>query len=565
MSIWRKLGKKLIEVPDQDPRSTARNRLALPFMIGTGAFLMIGIQLVSLSLEDSRPRQRFADTTTSIERGKIYDRTGRILATTLPAFELYADPRTIMNPYEATVQLSDLLPNLTEEQIFSQLTRNTRYAELSWRVSPATYAKALERGIVGVYGRERATRFYPQKYEAAHLIGTVNKDNKGLTGVESGMNDALAKGDDVHLSINIAVQAILREEIETQISKFQAIGGAGLVMDVKTGEIIALTSLPQYNANYYSRADEDAQFNRATKGVYEMGSTFKILNTAMALESGVFTADDMVDVVSPLFVAGREIGDYHPEKQPLNVAEVMVVSSNKGSARIADAMGADVQQKYLSSLGLLNRLKLEIPEVATPIIPAPWQRVSTMTVSYGHGISVTLAHLAAAVSTTIGDGTRVHPSLIKGGVKKDYEERVFSHETVRQIRAIMRRVVTHKRGTGKFANIEGYVVGGKTGTSEKIVDGRYDKKLNITSFLAAFPAHDPKYVVVAMVDEPKGQKFSQYYATGGWVAAPAVGGFIRRAAPLLNVAPVDEDSPKIRPFLKVNSPQLDAEVQNASY
>ena len=565
MSIWRKLGKKLIEVPNQDPRSTARNRLALPVMIGTGAFLMIGIQLVSLSFEDSRPMQRFAHQSPVMERGKIYDRGGRILATTLPAFELYADPRTIMNPYEATVQLSDLLPNLTEEQIFSQLTRNTRYAELSWRVSPATYAKALERGIVGVYGRERDTRFYPQKYEAAHLIGTVNKDNNGLTGIESGMNETLAKGEDVHLSIDVAVQAILREEIATQISKFQAIGGAGIVMNVKTGEIIAMTSLPQYNANYYSRADQDAQFNRATKGVYELGSTFKILNTAMALDSGVFNAEDMVDVVSPLRVAGRTINDFKKEKQPLNVAEVMVVSSNKGSARIADKLGADIQQKYLSSLGLLNRLNLEIPEVATPIIPAPWQRVSTMTVSYGHGISVTLAHLAAAVSSTIGDGTRVYPSLIKGGVQKDFDERVFSHETVRQIRAIMRRVVTHKRGTGKFANIEGYVVGGKTGTSEKIVDGRYVKKLNIASFLAAFPAHDPQYVVVAMVDEPKGQKFSQYYATGGWVAAPAVGGFIRRAAPLLNVAPVDEDSPKIRPFLEVNSPQLDAEVQNASY
>ena len=565
MSIWRKLGKKLIEVPDQDPRSTARNRLALPVMIGTGAFLMIGIQLVSLSFEDSLPMQRFADKSTAIERGKIYDRGGRILATTLPAFELYADPRTIMNPYEATVQLSDLLPNLTEEQIFSQLTRNTRYAELSWRVSPATYAKALERGIVGVYGRERDTRFYPQKYEAAHLIGTVNKDNNGLTGIESGMNEALAKGDDVHLSIDVAIQAILREEIETQISKFQAIGGGGIVMDVKTGEIIAMVSLPHYNANSYSRADKDAQFNRATKGVYEMGSTFKILNTAMALDSGVFEASDMIDVVSPLRVAGRTINDFKKEKQALNVAEVMVVSSNKGSARIADKLGADIQQKYLSSLGLLNRLSLEIPEVATPIIPAPWQRVSTMTVSYGHGISVTLAHLAAAVSTTIGDGTRVHPSLVKGGVKKDYDERVFSHETVRQTRAIMRRVVTHKRGTGKFANIEGYVVGGKTGTSEKIVNGRYAKNLNIVSFLAAFPAHDPQYVVVAMVDEPKGQKFSQYYATGGWVAAPAVGGFIRRAAPLLNVAPVDEQSPKIRPFLEVNSPQLDAEVQNASY
>ena len=565
MSIWRSIGKKLIQVPDQDPRVTARNRLALPVTIGTGAFLMIGIQLVSLSLDEARLPQRHAGVNTTNERGKIYDRNGQILATTLPAYELYADPRTIMNPYEATVQLSDLLPNLTEEQIFSQLTRNTRYAELSWRVSPATYAKALERGIVGVYGRERDTRFYPQKHEAAHLIGTVNKDNQGLTGMEKGMDHLLAKGQDIHLSIDIAVQAILREEIETQISKFQAIGGAGIVMDVKTGEIIAMASLPQYNANYYSRADQDAQFNRATKGLYEMGSTFKIMNTAMALDSGVFKAEDMIDVVSPLRVAGLPIRDYHPEKKPLNVAEVMVVSSNKGSARIADELGAETQQKYLGALGLLNRLSLEIPEVATPIIPAPWRRISTITVSYGHGISVTLAHLASAVATTIGDGMRVYPSLVKGGIKKDYQEQVFSPETVRHLRAIMRRVVTHERGTGKFANIKGYVVGGKTGTSEKSVNGRYDKGLNITSFVAAFPANDPQYVVAVMVDEPKGQKFSYYYATGGWVAAPAVGAFIRRAAPILNVAPVDEDSPEIRPFLEVNSPQLDAEVQNASY
>ena len=565
MSIWRKIGKKLIEVPDQDPKVTARNRLVLPATIGTAAFLLIAGQLIGLSFKEVRLPQHHANMTSATERGKIYDRGGRILATTLPAYELYADPRTIMNPYEATVQLSDLLPNLTEEQIFSQLTRDSRYAELSWRVSPATYAKALERGIVGVYGRERDTRFYPQKNEAAHVIGAVNKDNQGLTGIEKGLNDQLAKGEDVHLSIDIAVQAILREEIETQISKFQAIGGAGIVMDVTTGEIIAMASLPQYNANYYSRADEDAQFNRATKGLYELGSTFKILNTAMALDSGVFNAGDMVDVVSPLRVAGRTINDYHKEKQALNVAEVMVVSSNKGSARIADQLGAETQQKYLKAMGMLNRLHLEIPEVATPIIPAPWKRISTMTVSYGHGISVTLAHLAAAVSTSIGDGTRVHPSLIKGGVKKDYEEQVFSPETVRHIRAIMRRVVTHQRGTGKFANIDGYVVGGKTGTSEKIINGRYAKKLNITSFVAAFPAHAPKYVVAVMVDEPKGQKFSHYYATGGWVAAPAVGGFIKRAAPILNVAPVDEDSPEIRPFLEVNSPQLDAEVQNASY
>ena len=565
MSFWRNIGRTLVKVPDQDPKTTARTRLALPTVIGTGAFLMIGIQLVMLSFDDVRIPQRYSANKAAIERGKIYDREGRILAATLPAYELYADPRTIMNPYEATVQLSDLLPNMTEEQIFSQLTRDTRYAELSWRVSPATYLKALERGIVGVYGRARATRFYPQKNEAAHIIGLVNKDNQGLAGIERGLNETLAAGEDVYLSIDIAAQAILREEVQNQIGKFQAIGGAGIVLDVKTGEIIAMVSLPDYNANRYSRANADTRFNRATKGIYEMGSTFKIMNTAMALDSKVFDADDIIDVVSPLRVAGRTIKDYKPERKPLNVAEVMVVSSNKGSARIADKLGAETQQKYLRALGLLDRLELEIPEVATPLIPRNWQRISTMTVSYGHGISVTIGHLAAAVATTIGDGKRVYPSLIKGGVSKDYEEQVFSLETVRHLRAIMRRVVTHKRGTGKFADIKGYVVGGKTGTSEKLVNGRYADNLNIASFVAAFPSHDPKYVVAVMVDAPKGQKFSGYRSTGGWVAAPAVGGFIRRAAPILNVAPNNENSPEIRPFLEVNSPQLDAEVQNASY
>jgi len=565
MSIWRRMLKKLVEVPREDARATAKTRLALPFTLGTAAFLMVGMQLVVLSFADAKVPLRLSQQEAATERGKIYDRQGRVLATSLPAYELYADPRTIMNPYEVTAKLSDLLPHLTEEKIFSLITRNSNYAELSWRVSPAVYAKALERGIVGVYGRKRMTRFYPQKNEAAHVIGMVNKDNHGLTGIEAGLEKTLAKGEDVHLSIDIAVQAILRQEIQEQINSFHAIGGAGVVLDVQTGEIIALASLPDYNSNIFNQANTDAKFNRATKGVYELGSTFKIFNTAMALDSGRFSANDMIDVVSPLRVNGRPIDDFHPEKKPLNVAEVMIVSSNKGSARIADALGQDVQQKYLKELGLLDRLSLEIPEVASPLYPSRWKRLSTMTVSYGHGISVTPTHLASAVASVVGDGNRVYPSLVKGGLKKDFDEQVFTRETVNHIRAIMRRVVTHKRGTGKYADISGYVVGGKTGTSEKIVNGRYAKKLNITSFVGVFPAHDPRYVVVVMVDEPKGQKFSGYYATGGWVAAPAVGGFIRRAAPMLGVAPVNEKSPKIRPFLEVNSPQLDAEVQNASY
>ena len=470
-----------------------------------------------------------------------------------------------MNPYEATAKLHDILPQLSEEEIFSRITRKGRFVELSWRVSPATYARALERGVVGVYGRKRITRFYPQRHEAAHIIGLVNKDNQGLIGIEAGLNDRLAKGEDVHLSIDIAVQAMLREEIQNQINTFEALGGAGVVLDVQTGELVAAVSLPEYDNNHYADATTEQRFNRATKGTYEMGSTFKILNTAMALESGRFNINDKIDVVSPLWVGRFPIRDYHPEKKPLNVAEVMVVSSNKGSARIADALGAETQQHYLKQLGLLNRLELEIPEVASPQVPQVWRRSTLMTVSYGHGISVTPTHLAAAIATTLGDGNKVRPSLIKGGVVKDYEEKIFSTETIRNVRAIIRNVITHQRGTGKKANARGYVVGGKTGTSEKTKVGGYHKDLNIASFAAGFPAHDPRYVVVVMVDEPKPQKFNFGFTTGGWVAAPAVKEFISRAAVLLNVSPSDEKSPEIRRLLEVNLPQLDAEVTNASF
>ena len=565
MSIWRKIGKKLAQVPAADAKQVARNRLVVAAAFGAACFTMIAGQVMLLSVEEFDQNRNLNTASAAKERGRILDRNGRVLATSLPAFLLYADPAEIMNPYEDTLKLSKILPNMTEEEILSKLTQKGRFAELSWRVSPATYAKALQHGVVGVYGKKRITRFYPQKEEAAHVVGIVNKDNHGLTGIEAGMNKALAQGEDVHLSVDITVQAILRQEIQDQMVKFEAIGGAGVVLDVATGELVALVSLPQYDANKYADANADARFNRATKGIYELGSTFKILNTAMALDSKVFDITDMVDVVSPLRIGRFPIRDFHKEKKPLNVAEVMVVSSNIGSARMADEMGAELQQKYLRNLGLMSALELELPEVSSPLYPQTWRRSNLMTISYGHGISVTPTHLASAIATVVGNGNRVYPSLIKGGITKDFDEQIFDDKTVTASRAIMRNVITHKRGTGKKANAKGYIVGGKTGTSEKHIVGGYDKKLNIASFVAAFPSHDPRYVVVVMVDAPKGQKFSHGYSTGGWVAAPAVRRFITRAAPLLNVAPVDENSPEIRQLLSVDLPQLDLEVRNASF
>jgi cell division protein FtsI (penicillin-binding protein 3) len=261
------------------------------------------------------------------------------------------------------------------------------------------------------------------------------------------------------------------------------------------------------------------------------------------------------------------IRDYHPEKMPLNVAEVLIVSSNKGSARIADRLGAELQQEYFKQMGFFKAAPLEIPEIGTPLIPSRWGRAEIMTVSYGHGISITPVHLTSAVATTVGSGVVISPTLIKRTAPNDFDVQLFSPDTSAQIRAMMRRVVSHPRGTANFADIDGYAVAGKTGTSEKTNGNGYNKKANITSFVSVFPAHDPKYVVFAMIDEPKPQKHSANYATAGWVAAPVGGRIIQRIAPLLGVHPVDENSPEIRRSLMLELPELnkEEEAKHASF
>ena len=557
--------RKLGQVPGAEATSVARNRLLLGAAFGCAVFALIGLQVVTLSLERIEAGYRPVGRAETPLRGWIFDRNGRVLASSLAAFEIYADPAEVMDPVAAAIELARLLPDMTEEKALERLTRGGRYSELAWKVSPQTYARVLEAGIVGVHGRKRVTRFYPQKEQAAHVLGNVDKDNKGLAGVEAGYDAPLSRGEDIHLSIDLEAQAVLRQAIAGQIERFEAVGGAGIVLDIRTGEIVALVSLPDYDPNGYQETDDDALFNRATRGVYELGSTFKILNTAMALDSGVYSAGDMVDVVSPLRVGRFTISDFHAERRPLNVAEVMVVSSNKGSARIAAGLGVKAQRRYVRALGLLDRLDLGIPEVAEPLVPSNWKRTELMTISYGHGLSVSPLHLAAAVATAVGDGIKVEPSLLAGGKRSDILEEVFSPATTRQVRAIMRRVVTHPRGTGKKADVPGYIVGGKTGTAEKNAVGGYSRKANIASFVGAFPLNDPRFVVMVMVDEPKGQQFSHNYATGGWVAAPAVRRFIAHAAPLLDVAPVNENSPEIRQILAVELPTLDAEAGHASY
>ena len=535
-------------------RRIAEVRLVMSAVVVFAVFAAIAARVMLLATDEANARTAGIVPPEKTERGQILDRKGRLLATNLPITVLHADPGEIMDPIAAARALAPLLPRHDEATLTRLLTKDTRYVELDRKLTPARHAEILKLGIPGIHFRKSALRAYPSGRLAAHILGQVDTDNNGLAGVEKSLDAHLASGKNVTLSIDAGIQAIVAREINKQIQIFEAIGGAGIMLDIESGEVLALASLPDFNPNHFGGTDDDTRFNRATLGLYEMGSTFKVLNTAMALQAGTTTLNRRYEVAKPLRIGGHRINDFHVYDWPLTVPEILVLSSNIGSAQMAAEIGAETQQAYLRRLGMFEQLPLEIPEVATPLIPRSWRQSEIATISYGHGISVTPMHLAAAVATASGSGLWTAPTLLRRQPDdQPLRERVFSEDTTRSVRSMMRLVVKHPDGTGNYAEARGYMVGGKTGTTEKIrPEGGYYKNRNIASFAATFPVHDPRYVLVVMVDEPKGQKHSYGYATGGWVAAPAARHIIENAAPLLGIHPVDEKAPEIRQKLRLD-------------
>ena len=528
-------------------RKIAYNRLR--FGMAAVALCLVAISGKALYLSTS-PDLRSHHATAQkgvVQRGAIIDRTGKRLATSVPVRVLHADPKLILDPFETAAKLAPLLPRWSEESLLQKFGTKTRYIELERRLTPQKYKQILNLGLPGIAVKNTTTRLYPHGHEAAHILGALDVDGKGIAGLEKQFDAHLASGQDLQLALDMGVQGVLRQEILDQIDKFEAIGGAGVMIDIKTGEVIALTSLPDFNPNHFGRSDEDARFNKVTKGVYEMGSIFKVLNTAIALESGAVRFEEEFEVSKPISISRFKIRDYHPHNRPLSVSEILVYSSNIGSAHMADAMGIETQRAYMQRLGLLDRLSLELPEVARPLVPARWERIASMTISYGHGLSVTPLSAASAIAAAAGDGIYRNPTLLKQRPAAErIETRIFSEDTAKAIRSMMRLVVSHDDGTGNFAEATGYLVGGKTGTAEKIKGKGYDKKANMVSFVAGFPSHDPAYLILVMVDEPKGQKFSYGYATAGWVAAPIVRRVVEKVAPKLGILPVDNDADDVK-------------------
>ena len=547
-----------------------RIRLLVAGSVFALAFIVIAARVIDVSIFERPEEPRLAEERGTLPqktgRADIVDRNGMLLATTLNVPSLYADPKYIMDPAASAAKLRTVLPELNHANLVSKFSEKKRFTWIKRNLTPREQYAVNRLGIPGLYFQKETKRIYPQGHLTAHIVGRAGFDDVGLSGIEKNFDSMLRDGSDpLRLSIDIRVQHILRDELQTQIDAFDGIGAAGIVMDVNTSEIVAMVSLPDFDPNRRDRISENAIFNRATLGVYEMGSTFKIFNTAMALDYGTTTMQDGYDASKPIRIARFTINDDHAKGRWLSVPEIFMYSSNIGSVRMAMDVGGERQRAFMERLGLLAASAVELPERGRPLSPSPWRPINTMTISFGHGIAISPVQLANGVSAIVNGGVR-HPATLlrRDSAEMLMGERVVSEKTSRVMRRLLRLVV--ENGTGRNANAKGYLVGGKTGTAEKPGrDGAYRRKALLSSFVAAFPVTDPRYVVLAMVDEPKGNKSSYGYATGGWVAAPAVKRIVERAAPLLGVAPVDEEAPEIRRSLMVKIPQAKGEKALASF
>jgi len=538
---------------------TGRTRLLFAGGLFVLAFLVMAGRLVDVTLlrQDGEPRGAASETAGPLrmDRADIVDRNGVLLATNLETASLYANPRQILDPAHAAHAIVSVLPDLGESELKSRLASNRAFVWVKRSLAPKQEYEVNRLGIPGLYFQREERRVYPQGPLVSHVVGFADIDNKGLAGIEEGFDGKLRDDTSpLRLSIDVRVQHVLHEELARAVAEYQAEGAVGIVMDARTGEVAGMVSLPDFDPNDPAHDPAEARFDRATLGTYEMGSTFKIFTMAMALESGVATLDDGYDASNPIHIARFTINDYHPQGRWLSLPEIFIYSSNIGAARMALDVGAERQRAFLQRLGLLQPAHIELPEVGTPLVPSPWREINTMTVGFGHGISVSPLQMTSAVATVVNGGIAHDPTLIRiAPGARIPGRRVLSEATSDSLRRLMRLNVVD--GTGKRAEVPGYLVGGKTGTAEKISGHGYNRHALLSSFVAAFPMEAPRYVVLVILDEPKGSAETRGFATAGWTAAPVAGRVIARVGPIVGVMPIDEDAPEVQAamFLDVGS------------
>ena len=529
-------------------RSRYRFRLAvLAFALG---FLLIGGRLVALGFAAvGQGGGALLDISSTIHRPDIVDRRGRLLATDIKGATLYADPAKVIDIDELAEQVTSVLPDVNSRDLRARLRAGRRFVRIKRELTPKQQAEIHELGLPGLGFIEEYRRVYPMGPTASHVVGLVDVDNRGLGGIEKFIDDnpqlAMAGDEAVTISLDLGAQHVLREELTRAIATYQAKAAAGIVVDVHSGEVVALVSLPDYDPNRREQALHKDRLNRINFGVYEMGSVFKVFTIAGVLDLGLASLRSSYDASSPIHYASFTISDFHGKNRRLSVPEVFIYSSNIGAAKMALHMGVDRHKSFLKRLGLMSRVPTELGETATPIVPAHWQKLNTMTIAFGHGLSVTPLQAAAASLPLVNGGIAVTPTFLPRSREEGIGggERVLKAQTSASMLKMMRLNVL--KGTAKRAEAEGYRVGGKTGTAEKVVNGRYSTSALLTSFLAAFPTDAPEYFVLVMLDEPQRVAASNNHATAGVNAAPTTARVIERIAPILGVAPrLEQDQRK---------------------
>ena len=538
-------------------RQRAEGRLLMLGVFFVCAFAMVGGRMALLAAsEPSEPRASAAGAEIQALRADIVDRQGRIQATNLETFSLYAQPPLMVDPEHAATELARIFPDLNRDRLIRDFTGTRKFLWVKRRLSPEQQQAVHDIGDPGLLFGPRDMRLYPNGTLAAHVLGGAGFGREGVhaaevigvAGVErqfdEQLRDPARAGQPLELSLDLTIQAATEEVLAGGMRLLNAKGAAAVLMDVHTGEVISIASLPDFDPNdrpvapTQGRPDDSPLFNRVVQGVYELGSTFKIFTVAQALEMGMVTPDTIINTKSPMTWGRHRISDFRNYGPELTVSKVIEKSSNVGTARIAIDIGAERQRAFLGQLGLLETTKFEMVEArgGKPLLPPRWSELSTMTISYGHGISATPLHLAAAYATMVNGGTKVEPTLLKQNGPQ-FGPRVISEKTSEQLRRMLRLTVS--QGTASFGDVPGYAVGGKTGSADKPrIDGRgYETDKVLATFAATFPAHDPKYVLIVTLDEAVETSGSEPRRTAGWTAVPVAAEVIRRVAPLLGLRP----------------------------
>ncbi|MBZ9799500.1 peptidoglycan D,D-transpeptidase FtsI family protein [Mesorhizobium sp. ES1-4] len=540
-------GSIVVEGARKATGGKGKARIVMTMAVFFGIFSTISGRLVYLGFQtpdlSGGPQSRV-----TASRPDIVDRNGEVLATDIKTASLFAEPRRIVDADEAIEKLSTVLPDIDYEQTYHKLKSGAGFVWLQRQLTPKQQADILQLGIPGFGFRTEKRRFYPSGETSSYIVGLTNIDNQGISGMEKyideqGLSDLQASGlavardlRPVKLSIDLRVQHVVRDEIAAGLERYRAIGAGAVVLNVKTGEVVAMASVPDFDPNNPYNAQDKDRLNRMSAGLYEMGSTFKSFTSAMALDSGKATMSSRFDASHPIRVGHQAIHDFHGKNRVLSLPEVFLYSSNIGSAREAELVGIEAHREFLHRLGILERMQTELPEVARPTEPKVWKQVNSFTIAFGHGVSTTPLQAAVGCAALMNGGFLMNPTFL---VRTQQEamataKRVVSEKTVEGMRYLYS--LNAEKGSARNARVPGYRVGGKTGTAEKVINGRYSKELNFNTFVAAFPMDDPQYLVFTIADAPHPEKpgMTDVAANNAGVMA---GNIIRRSAAMLGVKP----------------------------